>query len=96
MPVEQASLPGLVRVLDRCSRAEDIEDGVIKALRSLDVVCAEHDMTEQDGSPVLRWKKTKEQLLVPPNEAKQLPYQWQLTHKVAASHNQCLVGPLRG
>ena len=67
MPVEQASLAGLVRVLDRCSRAEDMEDGVIKALRSLDVVCAEHDMTEQDGSPVLRWKETKEQLLVPPH-----------------------------
>ena len=67
MPVEEAPLAGLVRVLDRCSRANDMEDGVIKALRSLDIVCAEHDMTEQAWSPVLRWKETKEQLLVPPN-----------------------------
>ena len=67
MPVEQASLAGLVSVLDCCSRAEDMEDGVIKAFRSLDVVCADHDMTEQDRPPVLIWKETKEKLLVPPN-----------------------------
>jgi len=54
MSVEQTTLPGLVRVLYGIASTKYLENGIVEALGSLDVVGPEHYVTEQSESPVLR------------------------------------------
>ena len=53
MSVEQTTLTGLVRILYGAASAKYLENGVVEALGSLDVVGSEHYVTEQSVSPVL-------------------------------------------
>ncbi|CAB4396817.1 unnamed protein product [Rhizophagus irregularis] len=56
VPVEQPYVPGWRDVANGFARAERAEDGVVKLLRAVDVVGADHDVVEH-GVSVLSWLK---------------------------------------